>query len=270
MKIKDINAAAIFKEIGKIEVFDPFYSKKKATILSITQQLLLDIDKARNWPSSKIFCRLVDEFTMRAAKGETGSKLSDFFNKSPGVNIWSLDQNDFRKIFRGKRFADSDADVALKVGTVFRDKYAGNWKKYFDEAERQKERNNFKEDPFLKIKGVGFKTRDLGLESFSRNFIAIDRHIKRALFRTGLILKGYEYGIELPSGADADKDYLNFASICRKISKEAKISLVEIDKYLWFLGREFCGSEPKCDRCPLAVGKLCAFKSGIVKNNTKK
>jgi len=264
--MESINAAEIFRAISNIETFDPFCMKERVTIADIRKRLLLDITKARNWSKEKIFCKLVDEFTMRAARGETGSRFTNFYDKYPDSDVWHLDESEFKKIFKGKRFADRDAQVALECREVFIKKYGSDWNKYFDESEKLREKNNFEDDPFLKIKYVGFKTRDLGLESFSKDFIAVDIHIRRTLFRIGLIIKGYQYGIEIPNGADNNRDYLNFVSICRKIGEEANISLMEIDKSLWHLGREFCGSEPKCNKCILAIKKLCAFKHRFILN----
>ena len=262
-RMLNIDSVEIFKEIGKIEIFDPFFLKKKTAIIDIRKRLLCDIEKARRWHSDRIFCRLVDEFTMRAAKGKTGSKLFTFFRSHPNVNIFNLSKSEFLRIFKGKRFAGNDAQVALDCRKIFLNRYAGDWGKYFDEAEKLRGKNNFEDDPFLKIKGIGFKTRDLGLESFSKDFIAIDVHIRRTLFRTGLIAKGFQYGLELPSGANYNKDYINFISICRKISEEAKISLMEMDKSLWYFGEKICGNEPKCNQCPLFNKNLCAFKRGV-------
>lgn len=118
-QILNIDSVEIFKEIGKTEVFDPFFTKKKTAIIDIRKKLLCGIEKARKWHSDRIFCRLVDEFTMRAAKGETGSKLFTFFRGHPNVNIWNFSKSEFSKIFNGKRFAGNDAQVALDCRKIF-------------------------------------------------------------------------------------------------------------------------------------------------------
>jgi len=110
------------------------------------------------------------------------------------------------------------------------------WERYVHQAEEQYE-DDFPEDKFRRIKGVGYKTRDLALSALSDRFVAIDLHVVRVTSRIGLLLYGYgddriTTAVSLPSG------YLFFDRLILKMARRtgwpdaAGYSPGEIDRML--------------------------------------
>jgi len=156
----------------------------------------------------------------------------------------------------GYRFPKKGAKVVVDAIELFKEKYGFDFDKYLAQANLSENlNNNFKNDPFLKIKNVAFKVRDLGLSIFSKDYIAVDTHVIRTISRTGLIVNSYLYG-KAPF-SNFNVDYLDTNLLLRKLAKEANVPLGELDRALWHFGRSICTkkSDPNCYQCPLS--KIC-------------
>jgi len=192
----------------------------------------------------------VTSLLLRATSGESGGKLYDALNNN--VKKFSgLNRENIRKILRdsGYRFKDKGVEPILNTKKLLFNKYNGNWDEYFREA-KEKYKNNFSEDDFLKIKGVGFKVRDLALSCFLKEYSANDFHVVNVLVRTGLVLYGYG-DLNFGTNPNNQKNYLFLRNLIIKISKQTHYSPGEIDRIFWHFGRAICKSEPLCEECPI-------------------
>lgn len=143
----------------------------------------------------------------------------------------------------GYRFP-SKARVIVEVAKVIKDRFEGNMDTYIRFVEKK-----YREDPILKIKGVGYKTRDIALSNFTDQYSLVDTHIIEVLAKTGLIINAYRYGISLTTDRSLDKNYLAITKLMTELAKEANISPFALDQYFWFLGKDFC-SKRNCNLCP--------------------
>ena len=86
----------------------------------------------------------------------------------------------------GYRFRTDGPGVVMEAKRIVT--AAGfTWAKYVGRAEQRYE-SDFQDDEFLRIHGVGFKTRDLAVSELSNRFAALDLHVVRVTARTGLLL----------------------------------------------------------------------------------
>lgn len=141
------------------------------------------------------------------------------------------------------------------------------WEQYFLEAEESFD-SGYREDEFLKIKGVGRKVRDFALSEFSTCFCAIDSHLADFIRRTGLLLYGYG---QPDFGTSATENYQFLQRLIFRFSKESGwsrsssqgYSPKEIDAMFWFFSNEkgICKGQPECSRCPLI--KVCLYFKSI-------
>ncbi|MCS7106383.1 MAG: N-glycosylase, partial [Candidatus Aenigmarchaeota archaeon] len=77
------------------------------------------------------------------------------------------------------------------------------------------------------VKGLGYKEASHFLRNIGyKNFAIIDFHILDLLERFGLIKK--------PKSLSRKK-YLEIENLLKKIAEKAKLSLAELDLYLWYL-----------------------------------
>jgi len=109
------------------------------------------------------------------------------------------------------------------------------WDDYFDKAKREAN-SGFKDDLFLKMKGVGQKVRDFALSLFLDEYLAVDVHIKRVLKRWGV---------------EKSEDYGKVKEAARRLAESVGLSMWELDRVLWHFGRAVCESSPKCKICPV-------------------
>lgn len=153
-----------------------------------------------------------------------------------------------------------------------------DWEDYFKRAEAHYT-DGFKNDDFLKIKGIGSttkvsKTRDYAISQFSEYYCAIDRNVARLLTRTGLILHGYG---ELTFGTSATENYEFMKLLIDCFSKDflgwepissKGYSPKEIDAMFWLFASNsgICRSEPQCNACP--INKICLRYRVIVTSNS--
>lgn len=167
----------------------------------------------------------------------------------------------------GYRFWNEGPKVIINSLNLFEEKYDFNFEDYIKGARKIDNINkNYPKDPFLSIKNVAFKVRDLGLSMFLNDYIAIDTHIMRLSIRTGILLNTYAIGLPLTTDVTREKPYLNVRKVLFETAKKNKISLGELDRTFWHFGRTICGAKkPKCDECPIA--DICCSHRYKIFNN---
>jgi endonuclease III len=230
-----------------------------------------ELATARQQPDIAIFNSFVNSLLERASSGEAWAKrykaIMDTF-----LSFDNVDEQNITEVLKGYRFPNSGKKVILEAKKRVCEP-AFSWDQYFEEAEQQYE-TDFQSDPFLVIKDVGYKTRDLALSEFSDRFVALDLHVVRVTTRTGLFLHGYG-SPQITTDVSKEDGYLFFHDLMLKLSRRTGwpsvgYSLGEIDRMLWYFGREICGSTPRCADCPIAKSCLTAQRkeSGVAVSAT--
>ena len=133
------------------------------------------------------------------------------------------------------------------------------WSHYLEQAEHFYE-TDFPQDEFLRIRGVGLKTRDLALSDLSDRFAAMDVHVVRVISRTGLLVHGYG-ATSISTDVSKEDGYMFFHALILKLARRtgwpgSGYSPGEIDRMIWNFGRAVCKVKPKCKSCPLAANCL--------------
>ena len=136
------------------------------------------------------------------------------FQKSlEGLNLNDLSIGEIERLMRGSgvRFASRKAEY-IKIAI---DK--------FDVVERALKLDDFSaRRELLKLKGLGMKESSHFLRNVGRKNLAIvDRHVLRWL-------EGEGYKFKLP------KDYTKAEEVLRRIAKEKRLTLSELDLIIWF------------------------------------
>ena len=136
------------------------------------------------------------------------------FQKSlEGLNLNDLSVEKIERLMResGVRFASRKAEY-IKIAI---DK--------FDVVERALKLDDFSaRRELLKLKGLGMKESSHFLRNVGRKNLAIvDRHVLRWL-------EGEGYKFKLP------KDYTKAEEVLRRIAKEKRLTLAELDLIIWF------------------------------------
>jgi len=136
------------------------------------------------------------------------------FQKSlEGLNLNDLSVEKIERLMResGVRFASRKAEY-IKIAI---DK--------FDVVERALKLDDFSaRRELLKLKGLGMKESSHFLRNVGRKNLAIvDRHVLRWL-------EGVGYKFKLP------KDYTKAEEVLRRIAKEKRLTLAELDLIIWF------------------------------------
>ncbi len=150
---------------------------------------------------------------MRSMRGERGSKLKNLIEDK--ISKFSdLDSSNFRYILKegGFRWGEPEGLTVLEgIVKCFQRELNSNWESYFQNADKY-HLTNFPNDPFLGIKGVKFKVRDLTLSCFNENYIANDLHVVRVATRIGLLNYGFNFSvdenIEMGNNPNNIKNYL--------------------------------------------------------------
>ena len=120
---------------------------------------------------------------------------------------------------------------------------------------------NFEDDPFLKVKYIGFKVRDLSVSNFNNKYIANDLHVVRISTRIGLLNYGYHIlkndKYEMGNNPSNKKQYLFLHQLFQFLSNSTNnlYSPSDIDRTFWHLGRSICTVKPKCNKCP--INNIC-------------
>jgi len=189
----------------------------------------------------------------RASRGEMVAKLYNDFNDIKKFD--DFNKLNIKTVLKniGYRFQDQGTKTIIDVKDVFLKEYHNSWDNYFKEA-KKKYKNNFLDDAFLKVKGVGFKVRDLALSCFLKEYSANDFHVVDVLVRTGLVLYGYG-DLNFGTNPNDKKNYLFLRNLIIKISKYTKYSPGEIDRIFWHFGRAICKKRPLCEEC--LINSIC-------------
>jgi endonuclease III len=138
------------------------------------------------------------------------------------------------------------------------------WSSYIRQAEQFYE-TDFRDDQFLRIRGVGLKTRDLAISELSDRFAAMDLHVVRVISRTGLLVHGY--GIRsISTDVSKESGYMFFHTLILKLARRtgwpgSGYSPGEIDRMIWNFGRAVCNDRPNCTSCPLAETCLTSTRA---------
>jgi len=216
----------------------------------------------------EVLCRFLPDLLMRGMSGEAGTKVHEAIKRyieeeadlTTQVYQRSLGEADYR-------WGDKGIQVIKDVVQVFQDEYSWNWKRYFDEAEREKE-INFPNDKLLTVKHIRFKVRDLALSSFNENYIAIDRHVVRVITRLGFLNYGFELlendKLEMGTNPMDEKNYLFLHRLTLKLCglTDSEYTPSDLDRIFWHFGRTKCGTEPECGNC--SVAEICP--TGKIRN----
>lgn len=158
----------------------------------------------------------------------------------------------------GYRFPAKGASVISQALSVFKYRLNGNWQDYFIGADLCA-RDGFLDCPFLKIKGVGRKTRDLALTDFTLQYPVIDVHVKRVMGRTGL---AGSVAVNLKKDSPSKKEYDGLRDRCFELAKENGLMPAELDRLLWHFGRLICKKTPLCSNCSLQSKCLGSLSTG--------
>ncbi len=223
-----------------------------------------DLTAARQKPDIAIFNSFVNCLLERAMPGEAWTRRMEVFEEA-FASLADVTPERIAEVLQrvGYRFPAGGLTVVLAAKRIVTSD-GFSWWSYVQRAEESYE-NDFREDPFLGIKGVAFKTRDLALSELSGRFVAIDLHIVRVTTRTGLLLHGYGHP-EITTDVGRPKGYLFFHDLMLKLARrtgwpeEDGYSPGEIDRMLWHFGRSVCKATPLCTKCPLQ--DLCLTACG--------
>jgi len=209
------------------------------------------------------------DLLMRAMRGDAGARIDEKLKHSVTTLDFYSDSKakaKFMKEFEnGYRFGNKTAlDVCSNASEYLQG--VGGLFKYVNTAKAEK-KTNFSNDGLLKIKYIGMKVRDLALSNFCDDFVAFDLHVPRVITRLGLFDSDDKYTIvakgmelyEIGNNPANKAQYLFMHQFILKMAEELKKSPSEIDRAFWHLGKEICGSKPKCCNCKLigncALGK---------------
>ena len=271
IELPDINE--ILQGVG---IIDSGYNNKTKTInewVILHRQNIVEnqklINKTDEISKVQVFKILIIDFLMRAMKGERGVILRKSIDKR--INYFSdLNTNNYSAIFRETNYrwgAETGIWVLKNVTQEINRNYGWEWIEYFSQAENNHE-SNFQDDPFLKIKYISYKVRDLALSNFNNKYIANDLHVVRIATRLGLLNYGFNLidhaSVEMGNNPSSKKQYLFLHKLFHNLSQttNGKYSPVDIDRSFWHFGRTICKSKPKCSVCP--IKEICL--TGKVKN----
>jgi len=213
------------------------------------------LDRGRGQPDVAILARFASALLERRMRGDAYERRIAIFLRTFQTYAELTDERVAAALGEdGYRFPNKGRQVVMDVKKLVT-KPCFSWRDYFAEAEANYE-SNFRNDDFLQIKNIGFKTRDLALSEFSDHFVAVDLQVRKVILRTGLFLHGYG---DPRIGLD-DRSYLVMHDLVLKLSKQtgwlgAGYSPGEMDRMFWLFGRSICTAKPCCTRCP--VREVC-------------
>jgi hypothetical protein len=216
------------------------------------------LDRRRGEPDVAILARFASALLERQMSGEAYDRRTTIFLRKFQTYAELTEERVAAALAEaGYRFPNQGRQVVMEVKKLVT-KQVFSWRGYFKEAEANYE-SNFRNDDFLRIKNIGFKTRDFALSEFSDRFVAIDMQVGKVILRTGLILHAYG-DPRIDADYRSDRGYLSMHDLVLKLSKQtgwpgAGYSPGEMDRMFWLFGRSTCTVEPRCTKCPL--GEVC-------------
>jgi hypothetical protein len=219
----------------------------------------------------EVLCRFLPDLLIRGMSGEAGSKVRTEIERNINEET-DLTDDVYKKIIKNANYRWGEkvgVQVIKDVVRIFQDEYRWDWKRYFQEAEDEKEMN-FSKDKLLgeKVKYIRFKVRDLALSGFNENYIAIDRHVVRVITRLGFLNYGFELlendDFEMGTNPMDEKNYLFLHRLTLRLSDltDSEYTPSDLDRILWHFGRSKCGAKPECGNC--SVAEICP--TGKIRN----
>jgi len=261
MQINSPDINALIKDILPVEASftgDPGRPESEQAVAQSIERwrlsYLKELEVNNSLDDIKKFKVFITSLLLRANRGEVGGRLYSALNDR--INDFKdLDRKTVAAVLKdaGYRFQLQGIGTVLDAKKLLLDRYQGSWNGYFKEA-KENYRNNFPDDDFLKINGVGFKVRDLALSCFLKEYSANDFHVVDVLVRTGLILYGYG-DLNFGTNPNNNENYLFLRNLIINISEQTPYSPGEIDRIFWHFGRAVCKSKPLCEECP--VKNIC-------------
>jgi len=216
------------------------------------------LDRRRGEPDVAVLGRFASGLLERQMRGEAYERRVAIFLREFQAYTELTEERVVAVLAEaGYRFPDDGRQVMMDLEKLVT-KPGFSWREYFAKAEANYE-SNFPNDDFLRIKYVGYKTRDFALSEFSDRFVAIDMQVGKVILRTGLFLHGYG-DPRIDAAYRSDRGYLFMHALVLKLSKQtgwpgAGYSPGEMDRMFWLFGRRICTTKPRCTRCP--VREVC-------------
>lgn len=200
---------------------------------------------------------ILRDLLVRAIKGEMGQKVYRELIATIRTKA-DLKESNYQSILDNSnyRWKVAGSKVISDVIACLNTELLWDWTAYIQKAEEQKE-NNYQDDPFLRIKNISFKLRDLALSNFSPYYAAFDLHVTRVLTRMGWLNYGFslvnDADLEMGNNPGSEKNYLFLHGLFILLSNmtKGKYSPVDLDRIFWHVGRSKCGAKTKCHSCPV-------------------
>lgn len=194
--------------INKIRLLKPRINRR---IKNRLEEFRIDKNNSEELFTELCFCILVANNSVEKTK-----KIWENINKG-FLNLSEEELRDRLKLL-GYRFYKKRANYIISAR-----KYIGEIKKILRLDEKEA-----REWLVKNIKGLGFKEASHFLRNMGyRNFAILDRHVLRVLLK-------YEIIDEIPKTL-TKKKYLEIENKLKKIGEKLKISLAELDLYLFYL-----------------------------------
>lgn len=234
---------------GKLQNIQSFVDDIRADI-ERNRKLLIKNDEQSKLRILKIFFR---DIIQKGVPGETCLRVEKLLDeKIKSFEDLKVENYKFVMNNSGYRFPN-DFTIWDEMKKIIENKFKWDWLKYINLAE-ENYHDNFRDDPFLKIKGVGINVRNLALSNFSPYFPKIDKHVGEVFSR--LQISKLVIGKDIPpSWYKTEKLQPLFVAISSKCNK--KYSETDLDRIFWHFGREICTDKPQCNRCK--IRKYCSI-----------
>ena len=198
------------------------------------------------------------DLLIRAIKGEIGQRVYRELTSTIKTKM-DLHEANYRLILENSNYrwgVDDGSSVISSVVNCLDTELHWDWAAYIKSAE-EKRRNNYQDDPLLRIKNISYKLRDLALSNFSPYYAAFDLHVTRVLTRMGWLNYGFslvnDADLEMGNNPGSEKNYrfLHGLFILLSNMTKGKYSPVDLDRIFWHVGRSKCGAKTKCHSCPV-------------------
>ncbi|MEM7825786.1 MAG: N-glycosylase/DNA lyase [Candidatus Aenigmatarchaeota archaeon] len=189
---------------------------KKNEVSKLIETRIKEFEENRKKSNEEIFKELCFCILTANFNAERGIRIQEEI----GNGFLFLEKEDLEKKLRelGHRFPRTRAYYIVEA-RKFKDKL----KKIIESLKEEELREWLVEN----VKGLGYKEASHFLRNIGyKNFAIIDFHILDVLNKFKLIKK---------PKVITKKKYLEIESLLRKIAEEVKLSLAELDLYLWYL-----------------------------------
>jgi hypothetical protein len=248
------NYESLFEAIEKIiEIETTAFNRRQKISLWVDEihtdikrnrKLIDEHDTTSKLSVLKVFFR---DIIQKGVPGETYIKVERLLNEKINC-VEDLNISNYQYVMKnaGYRFP-SDYSIWDEMVNIIGSRFNWDWGKYIRMAESNY-KDNFRSDPFLKIKGISYNVRNLALSNFSPYFPKIDKHIGEIFSR--LKIDKLVLDKDIPkSWFKTEKLQPLFVEISSKCKR--KYSETDLDRIFWHFGREICSKEPKCHICTI-------------------